>query len=268
MISTVFSARAHAADITLKWTRNTEPDIAGYKIFYGIQSQAYDNVITINDTATEPEQCQYTIYGLQEGQTYYIALKSFDLGGNESTYSQETSAYIDSSSQHHYDITDNLIINGTAEQGESTPYGWKIGDWTAQGQSKNNNPGSWSTDKAHSGSHSLKITNQTGSRVYWMGDPINFDGSLPKTLTLGGWSKAENVSSGGWAYSLLFKVVFENGSYIWYYPLQLHFNDGTHDWQHVQVTATWTKGIKQVVPYCLLYDKTGTAWFDDIYVRE
>ncbi len=264
MISTVFSARAHAADITLKWARNTEPDIAGYKIFYGIQSQAYDNVITINDTATEPEQCEYTIYGLQEGQTYYIALKSFDLGGNESAYSEETSVLIPCDSQQQIDIPGNSITNGGMEQGNSEPLGWNLYDVAGSNGQTNEDPGEWTTEEAHTGSHSLKLHNATGSHLGWYGQEIEFDAPYPKTLAFGGWSKAYNVSSTA-LYCIDFKVTFEDGTYTWFYK-PLRFSTGTHDWELKQVIKTWSKGVVSVRPYALMYYKSGTAWFDDIFV--
>ena len=60
---------------------------------------------------------------------------------------------------------------------------------------------------------------------------------------------------------------FEDGSRVWYYPSELGFSRGTHDWEQVTKTVSWGKNITQVRPYCLVYRGcTGTAWFDDISV--
>ncbi len=88
------SAPAYAASVTLTWQRNQEPDIAGYKVFYGTQSRQYTNSFTIDDSATSPPEISYTINGLQEGVTYYFAVKAFDLAGQESEFSEEVSKYI------------------------------------------------------------------------------------------------------------------------------------------------------------------------------
>ncbi|MCD6199355.1 MAG: fibronectin type III domain-containing protein [Deltaproteobacteria bacterium] len=80
---------AQAASITMTWNRNQEPDIAGYKIFYGTQSGYYTDSITVNDTVNQPQQRSYTIAGLSEGTTYYFVLKAFDRIGQESEYSNE-----------------------------------------------------------------------------------------------------------------------------------------------------------------------------------
>ena len=107
LLPTILSTRANAAEITLSWNRNTEPDIAGYKIFYGTRSHNYNSIITINDTSTEPAQCQYTVHGLQEGQTYFFALKSFDLAGNISSYSSEVIRTIKSNDTDGDGISDS-----------------------------------------------------------------------------------------------------------------------------------------------------------------
>ena len=85
---------AQAASVTMTWDRNREPDIAGYRIYYGTQSGQYNNSITVYDSATQPLQLSYTVAGLSEGTTYYFALKTFDQAGQESGYSVETSKKI------------------------------------------------------------------------------------------------------------------------------------------------------------------------------
>jgi hypothetical protein len=87
---------AQAASVTMTWNRNQEPDIAGYRIYYGTQSGQYNNSITVYDSATQPLQLSYTVAGLSEGTAYYFALKTFDQAGQESDYSVETSQNIPS----------------------------------------------------------------------------------------------------------------------------------------------------------------------------
>ncbi len=80
-----------AASITITWDRNQEPDIAGYKVYWGTASGSYSDSATINDTATDPPTTAYNIDGLDVGTTYYFAIKAFDLAGQESIYSDEVS---------------------------------------------------------------------------------------------------------------------------------------------------------------------------------
>ena len=42
----LFTTATYAADVTLAWNANTESDIAGYKIHYGLSSGNYSTVIT------------------------------------------------------------------------------------------------------------------------------------------------------------------------------------------------------------------------------
>ena len=82
-------ALALAGSATLHWQANTEPDLAGYRIYYGTSSRSYGPYIPVDKNTTS-----YTINNLTEGQTYYFALTAVDTSGNESGYSQEVSKTI------------------------------------------------------------------------------------------------------------------------------------------------------------------------------
>ena len=77
-----FSA-AHAASIDLEWDPNTEPELAGYKIYWGTSSGNYTSSIDVGKTTT------YTLSGLDEGETYYFAATAYDGDGNESGFSNQ-----------------------------------------------------------------------------------------------------------------------------------------------------------------------------------
>jgi hypothetical protein len=81
------SAPALAGDITLAWDANTEPDLTGYKIYFGTASRAYGASVVIGTQTT------YTITGLAPG-TYYFAVTAFNSAGLESGYSNEVSATV------------------------------------------------------------------------------------------------------------------------------------------------------------------------------
>ncbi|MCK4824003.1 fibronectin type III domain-containing protein [bacterium] len=258
-----------AASVTLTWNRNQEPDIAGYKIFYGTRSRQYTNSITVYDSANQPLQRKYTVAGLSEGTTYYLALKTFDQAGQESVYSGETSQNIPGAedSQSTESVPGDCLINGTIEDGFSEPFGWELYDWVPPGQESNLNPGLWTSQEVHSGAFSLMVNNKTGSRVGWKGEQVRFAEPYPRTLTFGGWSKALDVDPDNWIYGLIFKICFADGRYTWFYPDAIQFDPGTHDWQLRQVTKTWDRAVVAVKPYAVLYDGTGTVWFDDIFVQ-
>ena len=110
----------------------------------------------------------------------------------------------------------------------------------------------------------VKITNETVKNAGWRSREFSVNHS--KTITFGGWSKAEDVSSNA-LYALDFKVTFEDGSYKWYYT-DTKFTIGTHDWEQTEVTKTFAKPVVKIKPYVLLYRGTGTVWFDDVYVKD
>jgi type IV pilus assembly protein PilY1 len=81
----VLSQFALAAQINLAWDANTESDLAGYKVYYGTSSKSYTNSIDVGNVTT------YTLTGLTQGQTYYIAITAYNTSSSESGYSGEVS---------------------------------------------------------------------------------------------------------------------------------------------------------------------------------
>ncbi len=75
--------RGHCNQVTLTWDPNTEPDLAGYEIYYGTSSGNYQWNIDIGNVTT------YTLYGLNVGVTYYIAATAYNTQGLQSGYSNE-----------------------------------------------------------------------------------------------------------------------------------------------------------------------------------
>lgn len=67
----------------LTWDANPEPDIQGYKVFYGTASRNYTTNIDVGNVTS------YTVTGLPSGQTYYFAIKAMDTTGNLSVFSNE-----------------------------------------------------------------------------------------------------------------------------------------------------------------------------------
>jgi len=86
-IALVFGAGIGTASavgsVVLAWDANTEPDVSGYKLYYGTASATYGTPITVGNLLT------YTVPGLTDGLTYYFAVTAYDTFGNESGYSNE-----------------------------------------------------------------------------------------------------------------------------------------------------------------------------------
>lgn len=75
----------HAIDITLQWTPNNEPDLAGYRSFYREEGQSYE----YEHPYWESIDPVCIIYDLDETKTYYFVVRAFDTNGLESADSNE-----------------------------------------------------------------------------------------------------------------------------------------------------------------------------------
>jgi hypothetical protein len=73
---------ASTITLTLGWSRNTEPDIAGYVIYYGLSSRNY----TFNKDVGNKTTGSVTV---KNGPIYYFALKAYNTSGVYSDYSAE-----------------------------------------------------------------------------------------------------------------------------------------------------------------------------------
>jgi hypothetical protein len=70
---------------------NSEPDLAGYKVYVGTAAGLYTypgSPFVVGPTGS------YTITGLPVGQTYFFAISAFDSSGGESGLSSEVSKSI------------------------------------------------------------------------------------------------------------------------------------------------------------------------------
>ncbi len=79
----LFSSIESVAQIKLAWDPNTDPDLAGYRVYYGTASRSYGLPIDVGNVTT----C--TVPGLTPGVTYYFAITAYDISHNESGYSNE-----------------------------------------------------------------------------------------------------------------------------------------------------------------------------------
>ncbi len=79
----LFCNTAYSAMATLSWNHDSEPNLAGFKVYYGKSSGTYDLVIDVGN------RFDYTVNGLTEGETYFFAATAYDFSGNESDFSNE-----------------------------------------------------------------------------------------------------------------------------------------------------------------------------------
>ncbi len=127
-----------AATATVSWDKSPEPDIRGYKVYYGTSSRNYDGNVWIDS----PDQTTYVIDNLQEGTTYYFAVTAVDLAGQESELSDEASKAIPVSNHppvaaFSADRTSGtsplpVIFDASAssdpDSGDTLTYSWSFGD--------------------------------------------------------------------------------------------------------------------------------------------
>jgi hypothetical protein len=85
MLLLALIAQAQAAQVTLAWEANTEPDLAGYKLYYGTSPGSYSNSTPLGLVTT------HTVTPLSDGVAYYFALTAFNSAGLESNKSNEVS---------------------------------------------------------------------------------------------------------------------------------------------------------------------------------
>ena len=74
-----------STQVTLEWDPNSEPDLAGYRVFSRMEGQSYDYA----NSSWEGTETTCTIYNLDDTKTYYFVARAFDTEGLESGDSNE-----------------------------------------------------------------------------------------------------------------------------------------------------------------------------------
>jgi hypothetical protein len=81
----LFPLITYAAQVTLAWDPVMDPNVVGYRVYYGTSSRSYQ----FNNDAGR--NTTITVSNLQDGTTYYFAVTSYGTAGLESGYSNEVS---------------------------------------------------------------------------------------------------------------------------------------------------------------------------------
>src|SRR6185436_12571770 len=82
----VATAPAAAGTISLQWDAVADADLAGYRVYYGASAHAYTGSVDVGNVTST------TVTGLSDCATWFLAVKAYDLSGNESaSYSNEIS---------------------------------------------------------------------------------------------------------------------------------------------------------------------------------
>jgi Big-like domain-containing protein/fibronectin type III domain protein len=86
LMSLVWVAAASALDVKLQWDPNTESDLAGYKVYYGVDGLASPAQLDVKN------QTIATIPGLDPDQNYAFAVTAYNTAGLESPFSNVVTA--------------------------------------------------------------------------------------------------------------------------------------------------------------------------------
>jgi len=153
-----FQTLCFAADITLRWDANTETDLAGYKLYYKIDTPGapYDGTgadqgsspIDIQlGSLIDPNNPESTITGLDASYIYFLVLTAYDIEGNESGYSNEVSTFYISSPQNGFFVNHaghtSFNVSGRGSGGANVEI---YSGGTLVGTNTANADGSWSAD--------------------------------------------------------------------------------------------------------------------------
>ena len=104
------------AQVTLGWDANSEPDLAGYKLYRGYECGVYDTIVDVGLIT------QYEVIGLALDQQYCFAVTAYDNEDpvNESDFSNTVTWILESDPQPIAPITDVKITVEEIEQTEVT----------------------------------------------------------------------------------------------------------------------------------------------------
>ncbi|MBN1352847.1 T9SS type A sorting domain-containing protein [candidate division KSB1 bacterium] len=83
IITALPPARAQNGSVLASWSRNLEPDLGGYFLYYGTVSKNYIKEIDVQNTTS------HQVDGLSINTAYYFALRAYDKQGNISHFSRE-----------------------------------------------------------------------------------------------------------------------------------------------------------------------------------
>ena len=123
----VSSSLVLGAEIRLAWDSNTDPDLAGYKVYYGTASRTYGSPVNVGNVTS------YSLAGLTQGQTYFIAVTACDTSNNESAYSNEVSGMASQPPPAYIAATVNTnppglrVIVDQATQATPVTFVWGVG---------------------------------------------------------------------------------------------------------------------------------------------
>ena len=117
----------------------------------------------------------------------------------------------------------------------------------------------------HSGRMSLLA--DTGEAGGWAGakQSVFLEETSTEPILVRAFSKAENVTGErNNDYSIYVDVCYASGAYL--FGQCATFSPGSHDWEQSQLVIEPMEPVSELRVYCLIRNRTGRAWFDDLHV--
>jgi hypothetical protein len=169
-----FGTAFGSGHVTLAWDASNDPLVAGYRVYYGLKSGLYSSVVEVTN------QISLTIGHLDEGSTWYFALASFYSDGTESDFTPEIS----------YLVPWSTPAGSNWVAGLNATFSGLISEETVQPQTAGSLTLSIGPRAACSGHLRL------GGQKYPFAGRLDADGTLAKTLRLGGQSLSLHLQIG------------------------------------------------------------------------
>ena len=88
-LSLLFTSLAAAGTVTLEWSPNNEPDLAGYRTYVREAGQGYDYALP----AWEGTETTCTINNILDTKNYHFVVRAYDTEGYESGNSDEVAYF-------------------------------------------------------------------------------------------------------------------------------------------------------------------------------
>jgi len=157
--------------VEFEWTPNTETNLAGYKIYYGVTHNGpYDSVVDVGNPVPVDGKVNASVSGLTAGVTYYFVATAYDDQGMESAYSVED-VYTCPSLPDVTPPSGTLTINGGAASTESAVAGLSLAASDAEGtvtEMQFSNDGVvWSNPEAYSTQKSWTLSAGLGMKTVY-----------------------------------------------------------------------------------------------------
>lgn len=107
----LLTSAATGASVSLAWNRNAEPEVAGYKLYYGRASRSYANIVSVGNTNF------VTVTNLAPAATYYFAVVAVTTNGLESDFSAEVSSTMPVTPPVNFRVITNSLQGATSPDG-------------------------------------------------------------------------------------------------------------------------------------------------------